>query len=108
MAWVRSTVGFQPLMVPSSVAKMNNAGPERSCALTTKSGEPLNTIPVREPGPSPVAEGIATTSCCGTPWALQRVESPVTWSLTQKGEAAADVSPQAFTRWGSLLGALPG
>jgi len=36
---VLSTFGFQPAIVPSSVAKRKKAGPERPFFETTKSGE---------------------------------------------------------------------
>ncbi len=60
MAWVGSTVGFQPLMVPSSVAKMNAAAPDLRPLLTTKPRGP-QTIPVGAAGGAPFSGvGIVT------------------------------------------------
>src|SRR5437868_14795702 len=101
MACVGSTPGFHPLRVPSSVAKMNKAGAEAPSFETLKSLEPLKTIPVGEPVPLPEAVGIATSKGTFDPSALYRVDSPVTLSLTQKGEPGPKVSPQALTRCAS-------
>src|SRR6266700_4238915 len=59
MAWVGSTVGFQPAIVPSSVAKRNLAGPEAPLSETTNpSGVGLNAVPVGEPiAPEPADGG---------------------------------------------------
>src|ERR1700678_3086852 len=50
--------GFQPLMVPSRVAKMKIAGEP----LFSSPVEPLATMPVGWPGPLPPAVGIETLS----------------------------------------------
>src|ERR1700678_1271389 len=57
--------GFQPLMVPSRVAKMKIAGEP----LTLKPDELLATRPVGVPGPSPPAVGIETLSATLVPLA---------------------------------------
>ena len=65
MAWVGSTVGFQPEMVPSSVAKIKRLGPEVVPFVTTKSAVPLKTWPVGlavVPGGLPAGGGMVTTS----------------------------------------------
>jgi hypothetical protein len=46
---VGSTFGFQPLIVPLSLAKMNAAGPDLAPKLTTKPEPPLKTVPVGAP-----------------------------------------------------------
>src|SRR5438552_3862068 len=100
MALCRSTVGFQPLMVPSSVSKMKNALPERSCAVTANCPVPLNTRPVGADGPSaPVGGGIVTTS---------GIIGPVPLSAIQTGLVALKSIPQALTRLGSSTAAQPG
>ena len=48
--------GAQPLMVPSKVANKKIAG----FPSTAKSGDPLKTIPVGEPGPAPDSDGTTT------------------------------------------------
>src|ERR1700679_2247278 len=58
MAVFRFTAGFQALIVPSRVAKIKTAAEP----FTLKSVEPLKTMPVGVPGPSPPAVGIATLS----------------------------------------------
>src|SRR5579864_4904075 len=65
MAWVGSTLGFQPTMVPSSVAKRNLLGPDVPASDTTKpSAVGLSTAPVgapTAPGPAEGGAGMATT-----------------------------------------------
>ena len=52
-AWVRSTLGFQPAIVPSSVANRKKAGPDLPFSEIVKSGEAgskvLNAWPVGDP-----------------------------------------------------------
>src|SRR5271156_5193747 len=57
MAALRFTEGTQPLMVPSRVANMKSAGEP----LMLNCEDPLKTVPVGEPGPSPPAVGINTS-----------------------------------------------
>jgi len=55
------TLGFQPEIVPSSLAKMKVEAPEAPApSLTVKLVPPENTMPVGDPG-------TATTSACGVP-----------------------------------------
>src|SRR5437879_3001735 len=42
-----------------------------------------------------------TTSACGAPAVLYRVDSPAPLSETQKGDVEEDVRPQGFTRFES-------
>jgi len=49
IAFVPSTLGFQPEMEPSSEAKMNLAGCEVPFFVTLKNGVPLKTTPVGFP-----------------------------------------------------------
>jgi hypothetical protein len=88
-ATVGFTLGFQPLIVPSSVAKMNAAGPDMPFSDTTKSVVELYTCPVGVPFFVPEAEGIVTTKDCLLPMASYKVDSPVPWSLTQNGPPGA-------------------
>src|SRR6267143_6165250 len=97
------TVGFQPAMVPSSVANKKNAfapGPTRN------PGVALKTVPVGADVPVPSGVGIFTTRACGTPAALYKVERPVPLSETHQGLPVARERPQALTRFGSGLGAV--
>src|SRR5580692_5191272 len=104
-AWVGSTAGFQPAIVPSSVANRNRAGAETPFSDTTKpSGVGLNTVPSgvpAAPGPDEGAAGIVTTSCLlpGPGWGLPcpsyRVVTPVALSETQIGRPGPVEVPQA-------------
>src|SRR6201987_4569073 len=66
-AWVGSTVGFQPAIVPSSVADTNRAGADTPFSDITKpSAVGLNTVPSgapTAPGPAEGGAGIDTASC---------------------------------------------
>src|SRR5436190_1071086 len=63
MALVGLTLGAQPEMVPSSVAKRKMAGAGVLPGDTEKSGVPLKTMPVGAAGPLPPAGGgMVTTS----------------------------------------------
>jgi hypothetical protein len=76
IAWVGSTAGFQPAMVPSSVANRNRAGADTPFLDTARpSGVGLNAVPSgvpAAPGPADGGAGIATTSCWlpGPGWGL--------------------------------------
>src|SRR5258708_25065226 len=109
-ALVGSTLGFQPLMVPSSVAKRKRAGaeivPVEVCLEITKAGVGfptvmLKTVPVGVPVVFPEAGGIVTTRFTLAPVPVYRVALPVMLSLTQNGLVAARLHPQPFTRGGS-------
>src|SRR6266567_1946834 len=108
MALCRSTLGFQPDIVPSSVAKMKRPGlfPE-----TAKSLVPLKTLPVGAeivPGGLPPGGGMVTTSCIGgeptwtaVPSPLYTVDTPVPLSETHQGLVGLCDRPQELTRFGS-------
>src|SRR2546421_7019029 len=106
IAWLRAwagskptgfTAGFQPTIVPSSVAKRKVAAAEVGRPplvtpeiLKTPVAPPamLKTRPVGAPlafSGSPGA-GIVTTRDCGIPAVLYNVESPTSASETQNGE----------------------
>src|SRR5262245_25975170 len=93
MAWVASTLGFQPEIVPSSVAKMNWLAKDFPPLLMTKSGVLLNTLPVGAAVFTPAGVGIVTagmTGMTGMPLlmlllVLYRVERPVPLSETCQG-----------------------
>src|SRR3954452_16032014 len=89
------TPGLQPRIVPSSVEKMNSAGPEFVPSLTTNPGVPLNTRPVGE-------VGTWTTSDCGTPSPSYSVDRSVPLSATHHGVEGPAARPQPFTRLGSV------
>src|ERR1700723_2385462 len=80
MAASRFTCGAQPLIVPSRVANRKTA----ANPLILTSGDPLNTIPVGVPGPSPPAVGIKTLRGTLVPLASWRVDQPEVLSLIQK------------------------
>src|ERR1700730_13851400 len=96
-ARVGSTAGFQPEIVPSSVANRNRAGAETPFLDTAKPSDVgLNTVPSgvpTAPGPAEGAAGIVTTSWCmpGPGWGLPcpsyKVATPVALSETQIGRA---------------------
>src|SRR5438552_1939619 len=102
----RSTSGFQPEMVPSSVTKMNLAGlPEESSNPVPS----LNCWPVGAEGPVlPRGPGIVTTSDWATPLPSYRVATPVPLSDTQMNVFWPKDIPQALTRFGSVNMARPG
>src|SRR6266699_4451032 len=115
MAWVTSTVRFQPEIVPSSVANMNRLGPERPFSETTKSLVPLKTLPVGAavvPAGLPFGGGIVTTSGeptgNGVPSPLYRVDTPLPLSETHQGLVGLCDRPQGLTRFESVKRAKPG
>ena len=68
IAFLASTLGAQPEIVPSSVAKMKTLALETTPLVTAKSEEELKTIPVGVLGPVPLrGGGIVTTNDCGRP-----------------------------------------
>src|SRR5262245_13986673 len=109
MAWVPSTEGAQPAMVPSSVAnrKAGAAGPLPLAETLSPPLAPpkvLNTVPVGVPsaprGAAGGGPGIFTTSDCGVPAVLYSVDTPVPLSEIQKGPVGLSEMPQGLTRWG--------
>src|SRR2546425_9854717 len=108
--WNRSTPGFHPTMVPSSVAKRNRLGPELTSFETTKLADPLKTVPVGAPPGTLRGAGIWTTSPRGVaaPLAmLYRVLTPAVLSAAQIGLAGLDERPQGFFRLVSVTAAIP-
>src|SRR5919198_1428794 len=103
--WVENggggTFGFQPRMVPLSVAHMKTDGPELSPWRTTKLSLSLKTIPVGAPA-------TWTTSGNGVPSPVYRVDTLVPLSATHHGVVGPATSPQALTRFGSVCAATPG
>src|ERR1700748_3958978 len=99
-----STAGFQPAIVPSSVANRNRAGAETQCLDTRKpSGVGLNTVPSgapAAPGPADGGAGIDTTSwrVPGPGWGLPcpsyKVAAPAWLSDTQIGSPGPVEVPQ--------------
>src|SRR5689334_18158070 len=92
-AWVPSTVGLQPEMVPSVVANRKTLEPVLPCAVTSKPVRAmLKTSPVGEPcagsGLSVGLAGMWTTNpktwTCGCE-VLYSVLVPVPWFDTQNG-----------------------
>src|SRR5712692_231381 len=112
-ALVGSTVGFQPLRVPSSVLNRKAAGAVVPPFETRNEGMGfpsvmLNTSPVGMPVavlPGTGAGGMVTTKGEPTgnlwPARLWGGALPVTWSLTQKGLPLERVRPQPLTKCGS-------
>src|SRR5262245_38387284 len=103
MACVGSTVGFQPEMVPSSVANRNRAGPWRMPADTTKSELLLKAIPVGAavpvfPGGSGMVTTIGAAGGKALPEPSYTVDTPVPLSEIQKGPAGEAVMPHGLTR----------
>ena len=95
------TPGFQPRIVPNSVANRNRDGPEKPSWLTTNREPPLNTAPVGAPG-------TFTTNGIAIPVPSYNVERSVPLSDTHQGVVGPDVSPHALTRFGSRFAAAPG
>src|SRR5690242_20227451 len=110
-----STFGFQPAIVPSSVAKRKKAGPETPSFLITKSDEVLSSVlnacPVGAPAapfPADGGAGIAPTRGCGLPAPSYSVVTPAWLSETQIGVPGPTEVPQGFFRLGSVWAARPG
>src|SRR5436309_11862456 len=108
MAWVGSTAGFQPEIVPSSVLKMKRAAPDTPFLETTKPLVPLKTTPVGAatvPSGLPLGGGIVTTSGApggkGVPAPLYSVMTPVPLSAIQKGVVGPCTMPHELTKLGS-------
>src|SRR5712692_6106305 len=110
MAWVTSTLRFQPDIVPSSVAKMNRLGPDILFSETTKPLVPLKTLPVGAavvPAGLPAGGGIVTTSGelggSGNAWPppLYKVATPAPLSDTHQGVVGPCDRPQGLSRFGS-------
>src|SRR5919198_1285611 len=109
---VGSTVGFQPLMVPSSVEKIKNAGPDLPFLVTKKDlPSPLKTSPVGATdgglGHAPPGTGIVTTSDRAVPSPRCIVETPAPLSAIQIGDVALKAMPHGFTRFGFVNFAIP-
>ena len=94
IAWIVSTLGAQPEIVPSSVANMNRLGPETPFAVTTKSEPLLNTMPVGALGGKlPGGGGIVTTNEFFTPRPSYSVDLPVPLSFTQSKPLGLNATP---------------
>src|SRR6266568_828801 len=109
--FVASTLGFQPEIVPSSVAKMKNDLPEFAPFETTKSFVALKTSPVGAaivPAGLPAGGATVTTSATAVPSPLYSVVTPAPLSETQNGLVDEAVMPHALTRFGSVVCANPG
>src|SRR5262252_5084220 len=109
------TPGFQPTIVPSSVANMNSAGAVAATPLRSKpeilnccvAAPVLKTAPVGVPFGFRASAGAGTLTTRGTmltgapPPMLYSVETPWLLSATQIGEPDDSATPQGFTRCGS-------
>jgi hypothetical protein len=107
-----STTGFQALIVPSSVAKMNRAASDLPFSVTMKSvlfGLMFPTTPVgvpRVPAGLLAEAGIVTNRGCWPPAPLYSVENPEPLSLSQNGLVGSAVRPQELIKCcGSVEGA---
>jgi hypothetical protein len=80
---------------------MNRAAPELVPLFTTNPGLPLNTIPVGPPG-------TLTSSGIFAPAPVYSVDVPETLFADHHGVVGPATSPHAFTRSGSVVGAIPG
>src|SRR5882724_7876363 len=116
------TPGFQPEMVPSSVAKMNTDGRPPGMPLSNKKSVrlPLNTTPVgvdcvpagAKPGGGTTTKFPATPPASvkiltGFPAPLKRLEVPELLLPIHQGLPEERVSPQGFLRLGSTRTAVP-
>src|SRR5262245_10991045 len=90
---------------------MKMDGPDVPFPETTKSGVPLNTMPVGAEGPVlPRGGGILTERNCemGVPSFAKSLERPVPLVLIQKGLVGPFAMPQGLTRFLSVTTAVPG
>src|SRR6266516_8160220 len=106
-AVVGFTVGFQPRIVPSSVANKKRLGAEAAPLLTRKSAVALKTVPVGVPA-VPSGAGIVTVR--GTFWSavLYSVDVPVPLLATQIGLVPLEDRPHGLTTLESVMAASPG
>src|SRR5204862_1073169 len=95
------TSGFQPRIVPLSVAKRNTDGSEAPLWLTTNPDVPLKTVPVGAPL-------TLTISGSGWPEPSYSVDVSVPLFATHHGVVGPDTRPHAFFRLGSVVAATPG
>src|SRR5712692_5410691 len=103
------TPGFQPRMVPSSVANRKRALAVRVPMVTLKSDAVvLKTVPVGVPPVGEVGAGIVTTRGTVLPSPRYNVETPALLSDTQIGLVALEERPHGLTRFGSVDSANPG
>src|SRR5689334_21647186 len=102
-AFVTFTQGFQPVISPSSVAKLKTLFTVLPCIGKPAVG--LKTMPVGSPWSLPGAAGIVRTNDCGFPAPSYNVDLPVPLSDTQTKAAGLKAMPQPFTRWVSLWSA---
>src|SRR5215467_10410233 len=104
MAAAPFTFGFQPEIVPSSVAKMKTAGPDLPPSETTNPDEPLNAMPVGVAvSVEPSGGGMVTVSGSLAALPLYTVETPAPLSDIQKGPVGLNAIPHAFLRFGSVV-----
>src|SRR6516162_8134794 len=95
MACVRSTPGDQPAIMPPSAAKMNFDAPD-AVAVTTKSVEPLKTIPVGLNGAPAALAAKFTTSGAVVGWALPLPSYWVALAVRLLATQIAVVGPKAM------------
>src|SRR5690348_3508008 len=99
------TIGFQPRIVPSSVANRKAAGcefgrpPPVSPEILNPPEAPPAVVKRTPVGVPPVSSGwpgagMETTSVCAMPAVLYRVETPAPLSESQKNEVADSPMPQ--------------
>src|SRR5438445_8273030 len=103
IAWVPSTLGAQPAITPSSVAKMKRlppgAPPFKLTGKLVAALTGLNTMPVGLPPVFALGVGICTTSDSGVPLPLYNVEVPLPLLATHTGPVGLKAIPQALTRF---------
>ena len=94
-------------MMPSSLAKMNRAGPAAAPLCTTNPVPPLKTSPVTK---ACAPDGVVnvTTSALGAPVPSWSVEVPVWLFAIHQGEVGLWTNPHALTRCESTKSATPG
>src|SRR6266567_9285635 len=96
---------FQPEIVPSSVAKMNDAALPFANLKTL--AVPFRTWPVgrpNDPAGDAAPGGMVTTVAFTVPAPLYKVDVPVRWFETQNGLVALKEIPHGSTRLGSTMG----
>ena len=108
MAWVRSTPGDQPAIMPPSPAKMNFAAPV-AVVVTTKSVEALETIPVGLNAPAALGARLTTSGAavgyCALPLPSYCVAVAVRLLATQIAVVGPKAIPHGLTRCASVVSA---
>src|SRR5262249_49453048 len=107
-AWVGSTLLFHPAIVPSSVENSSVLGPNWVPDEMPKPAVGLVATPVGAEVPIPPGAGIVMAGWMAWPVPSKLSALPVPFSAIQSPLLVPSAMPQGFTRFGSVVLAIPG